>query len=103
MKAIEVVFYTDLHEIKEQKSEEYYESVVALIDYIRLMVKIHRGQFDLFHMDGYGPNGVDKITINFKSFEDFRDFMVEKYIDKLDNIAVSQKYMSNYKKTEGSE
>ena len=103
MKAITLVFYTDLHEIKECKTKDYFESVVTFIDYIRLIVKINRGQFDLFHVDGYGPNGIDKITINFNSFEDFSNFMTEKYIDKLNSIVVAQNYMTNYKKQEGTE
>lgn len=104
MKSCGIVFYIDLHELKEKKYKDNFESVTLLIEYVRIITRIHCGTFDLFHMDGYGLNGVDKISIDFDSFESFREFMEEKWVSKIDSISLTEKdLILNYKKQEGSE
>ena len=104
MKSVGIVFYMDIHDLKERRFKDNVESVVLLIDYIRIITRIHCGQFDMSHMDGYGPNGLDRISIDFKDFESFREFMEEKWISKIDALSIPERdLILHYKKQEGSD
>ena len=95
-------FFIDLNDIKESKDEKYWETVNLLIEYVRIVTAIHRGTFDMFHMDGYGVNGLDKIEVGFRKFEDFTDFMEEKWIRKLDNIVITKDELVKRYRKEGA-
>lgn len=101
MEGVNIKFYIDLNKLKRSKDEGYYESVNLLIEYVRIVTAIHRGTFDMFHMDGYGPDGIEKIEVAFKSFESFTEFMSEKWIPKLNSIAItSNELLTYYRKKE---
>lgn len=88
MEAIKVTFYMNLSKEK-RKGDTYFETVQLLIDYIRIITKIHRGTFDLFHMDGYGSDGLDKIELAFREFSDLKSFMDEKHVKRIENISLT--------------
>lgn len=89
MEAIKVTFYMNLAREK-RKGDTYFETVQLLIEYVRIITKIHRGTFDLFHMDGYGSDGLDKIELAFKDFGDLRSFMDEKHVKRIENISLTR-------------
>lgn len=98
MEAIKVTFYMNLAKEK-RKGENYFETVQLLIEYVRIITRIHRGTFDLFHMDGYGSDGLDKIELAFKDFGDLRSFMDEKHVKRLENVSLTRdELLTRYRK-----